>query len=79
MEGLKCEVGAYLTTHKSQNFGGDTPRTGTTPKLKFSKLADIVKQIVYVGVIDPAESKFGLSFELGLLLPCHFGYFCRKL
>ena len=72
-------TGAYLATHESRNFGGDTPRKGTTPKLKFSKLTDIVKQIVYIGVIDPAKFKFGLIFELGLLLPYHFSYFCRKL
>ena len=71
--------GAYLATHESRNFGGDTPKKGTTPKLKFSKLTDIVKQIVYIGVIDPAESKSGLILRLGLLLHCHFGSFCRKL
>ena len=26
---------AYLATHESQNFGGDTPKKGTTPNLKF--------------------------------------------
>ena len=72
-------AGAYLATHKSRNFGGDTPKKGTTPKLKFSKLIDMVKQTVYIGVNDPAESKSGLIFGLGLLLHCHFGSFCRKL
>ena len=73
------QPGAYLATHESRNFGGDTPKKGTTPKLKFSKLIDMVKQIVYIGVNDPYESKSGLIFELGLLLHCHFGTFCRKL
>ena len=31
---------------------------------KFTKNKNIVKQIVYIGVIDPAESKSGLIFEL---------------
>ena len=35
----------------------------------------MVKQTVYIGVIDPLESKSGLIFELGLLLPCHFSLF----
>ena len=34
---------------------------------------------MYIGVIDPAESKSGLVFELGLLLHCHFDYFWSKL
>ena len=72
-------AGAYLAAHESRNFGGDTSKKGTTPKLKFKKLTDIVKQIVYIGVIDPAESKYGLIFQLSLLLPCHFCSFCRKL
>ena len=36
----------------------------------------IVKQIVYVGVIDPAESKFVLG--LSLLLHSHFASFLRQ-
>ena len=68
-------AGAYLATHESRNFGGETPKKGTTPKLKFSKLIDKVKQIVYIGVNDPAESKSGIIFGLGLLLHCHFGFF----
>ena len=71
--------GAYLATHESRNFGGGTPKRGTTPKLKFLKLTEIVKQIVYIGVIDPAEFKSGLILRLGLLLHCHSGSFCRKL
>ena len=35
--------------------------------------------IVYIGVVDPAESKSGLIFELDLLLHCYFGYFCQRL
>ena len=38
----------------------------TTRKLNISKLTDIVKQIVYVSLIDPAESKSGLILGLGL-------------
>ena len=71
--------GAYLATHESRNFGGDIPKKRTTPKLKFSKLIDMVKQTVYIGVNDPAESKSGLIFGLGLPLHCNFGSFCRKL
>ena len=69
-------LGRIIATHESQNFWGYTPKMGTTSEFKFSKLADIVKQIVYIGVIVPAESKSGL--DLGLLLHCHFGSFCRK-
>ena len=72
-------TGAYLATHESRNFGGDTPEKGTTPNLKFQKFTDFDKQIVYIGVIDPPESKSGIIFELGPLLHCHFGYFCRRL
>ena len=36
------------------NFGADILEKGTTPILKISKLTDVVKQIVYIGVIDPA-------------------------
>ena len=42
--------GAYLATHESRNFGGETPKKGTTQQ---QKLTDIVKQIVYIGVIEP--------------------------
>ena len=72
------ESGAYLATHESRNFGGDTPEKGTTPNLKFWKFADFDKQIVYIGVIDPAEFKSDIIFGLGLLLHCHFGYFCQN-
>ena len=50
----------------------------TTPKLKFSKFTDFDKQIVYIRVIDPVEPKSGVISELGILLHCHFGYFCQK-
>ena len=65
--------------NESRNFGGDTPAKGTTQNLKFQKFTDFDKKIVYIGVIDPAESKSGIIFGLGLLLYCHFGYFCQKL
>ena len=53
----------------------------TTPNSNFSKFTEFDKQKVYmyIGVIDPAESKSGLVFELGLLLHCHFDYFWSKL
>ena len=44
--------GVFWATHKM----------GTAPQFK-----DFVKQIVDMGVINPAESKCGLIFELGLL------------
>ena len=69
-------LGRIIATHESHNFWGYTPKMGTTSEFEFSKLADIVKQIVYIGVIVPAESKSGL--DLGLLLHCHFGSFCRN-
>ena len=47
---LLFTTGAYLATHESQNFGGDTPKKGTTPKLKFSNITDFDKQIVYIRV-----------------------------
>ena len=76
---LSNQPGAYLATHESRNFGGDTLKKGTTPKFKFLKLIDMVKQIVCIGVNDPAESKSGLIFGLGLLFHCIYGSFCRKL
>ena len=42
--------------------GADITRKRTTAKLKFSKVKDFVRQIVYVWVIDPAESKSVLIF-----------------
>ena len=60
-------------------FWGDTPKNGTTPKLKFSKSTDFDIQINYIGVIDHAESKSGLVFELGLLLHYDFGFFLSKI
>ena len=53
--------GAYLATRDSQNLKDNTPERETTPKLKCSKFADFDKQIVYIGVIDPAESKSYIS------------------
>ena len=35
-------------------FGADTLEKGAPPVLKISKLSDVVKQIVYIGLIDPA-------------------------
>ena len=35
--------------------------------------------IVYTGVVDPAESKSGLIFELDVLRHCYFDYFCQRL
>ena len=40
-----------------KRFGRDIPEKGTTQKLKISKLTDFDKQVVYIGVVDPAESK----------------------
>ena len=51
---------ACLVTYESWNFVGDTPKKGTIAQLKISKFTDFVKQIAYIGVIDPAESKSGL-------------------
>ena len=62
---LLC-TGAYLATHESRNFGGDTPEKGTTPNLKFWKFANFDKQIVYIGVIDPPETESGITFWLFL-------------
>ena len=72
---IPFQTGSYLATHETRNFGGDITRKGTNPKLKFKKLRDIVKQIVYIGVIDLA----GLILRVGLPLHCHFGSFCRKI
>ena len=41
-------------------MSGQGVHISTTPKLKFSKFTDVDKQIVYIGAIDPAESKSGL-------------------
>ena len=48
-------------------------KMGTTPNLKISKSTDFDQQIVYMGVIDRAESKSCLVSELGILLNCDFG------
>ena len=66
-------------THKSRNFGGDTPKKGTTPKLKSSKSTDFDKQIVYRGEIYSAESKSVLFLELGPLYHCDSGRFRQIL
>ena len=71
--------GVFSHPRVTKFWGGDTLRKRTTPKFKFEKLADIVKQIVYIGAIDPAEFKSGLILRLGLLLHCHIGSFCRKI
>ena len=60
---LICRLLAEAYLAKSRNFGGDIPKNGTTPKFKFSKFTDFDKQIVYIGVIDTAESKPSLSFR----------------
>ena len=62
-----------------RNFGGDNTEKETTKKLNFSEFTDFDKQIVYIEVNDPAESKSILIFELGLLLLCHVGYYDQKL
>ena len=66
-------------THESGNFCGDTPKNETAQKLKVSRFTDFDKRRVYIGVIDPLESRHDLIFELHLLLHCHFGYSCQKL
>ena len=71
MKGMRS--GVFSHTHK---ILGVTPKKGTAPKLKISKLTDFDKQMVYIEVIDHAECKSDLIFELGLLLHCHFGYSC---
>ena len=40
---MLCKVGAYLATNQSQNSRGDTPKKGTTQKLKFSNLQILTK------------------------------------
>ena len=44
----------------------------------FKNVTDFDKQIVYIRVIDPVEPKSGVISELGILLHCHYGYFCQK-
>ena len=41
-----------------QDFRGDTPKKERTPNVESPKSSDVDKQIVYIRVIDPAESKF---------------------
>ena len=53
------------------------PRVINKDNSNFEKLTNIVKHIVYIGVIDHAEYNSG--FFLGLLIHCHLGYFCWKL
>ena len=49
--------GVFLATHKM----------GQPQNLKSQKFEDSVRRIVDIGVINPAESKCGLIFELGVL------------
>ena len=56
--------GTYLATHESQNLGG-----------QLQKFADFDKQVVHLGVFDPAESKSGLTFLDRLTPPLSFRLF----
>ena len=38
----------HAATHESQNFGNDTPKNDTAPKLKILRFTDFDKQIVYI-------------------------------
>ena len=49
----------YLATHESQNFKGDTPKKGQL-KIWNIQTIDFYKQLVYIGVIEPSESRSGL-------------------
>ena len=71
----KAAVRGVFSHPQVKRFGCDTPEKGT--KLKISKLTDFDKQVVYIGVVDPAESKSGLM--LGKLLHCLFDHFCQEL
>ena len=50
----------------------DAHKKGTTEKIKISQFTDFDEQIVYIEVLDPAESKSGLIIELDVFIPCHF-------
>ena len=76
IDSYSCNVTPSISG-ASKSFWDD--RKGATPNLELSNFKDIVKQIVDIEVIDPAWSKSGLIFKLGLLIHCHFGYFCGKL
>ena len=52
-------------------------KRGQLKSQKF-QFTDFDKQLVYLGVFDPDESKSGLTFELGLLLHGHFGIFVKR-
>ena len=73
----KAAVRGVFSHPQVKRFGRDIPEKGTTQKLKISKLTDFDKQVVYIGVVDPAESKSGLM--LGKLLHCLFDHFCQEL
>ena len=53
--------------------------TSLNPKIENFKFHNFDKQIVYTGVIDPAESKYGLIFELSLFLSLSFWLFLSKI
>ena len=53
----KAAVRGVFSHPQVKRFGRDIPEKGTTQKLKISKLTDFDKQVVYIGVVDPAESK----------------------
>ena len=53
----KAAVRGVFSHPQVKRFGRDIPEKGTTQKLKISKLTDFAKQVVYIGVVAPAESK----------------------
>lgn len=66
-------------SQQSHEIPGNTPKMWTTPKLKISKSTDSDIKIGVHKSIDPAESRSGPIFELGLHFYSGFAFFCQKL
>ena len=47
---------SVMTIHKSRDFWGCVPHKEMTQKLQTIKLIDFIEHIVYIGVIDHADS-----------------------
>ena len=67
----------HLATHKHEILGWHFLK-GNSSKIEPFKIYRFWERIVYIGVIDPAESKSGIPSELSLLIHSYFDYFCHK-
>ena len=66
-------------SHQSHEIPGNSSKMWTSPKLKSSNSTDSDIKIGVHKSIDPAESRSGPIFELGLHFYSGFAFFCQKL